>query len=72
MKVDVSSLEVISPKVQISDNYIETDYEYQTSHVKRTANGRIQIYRKNSHKPASPGRDFLSGQEKCPMVGDAR
>ncbi|XP_036334056.1 inositol-3-phosphate synthase [Rhagoletis pomonella] len=44
MKVDTASLEVISPKVQISDNYIETDYEYQTSHVRHTANGKIQVH----------------------------
>lgn len=44
MKVDAATLEVISPKVQITDNYIDTDYEYQTSHVKRTANGKIQVH----------------------------
>ncbi|XP_017472824.1 PREDICTED: inositol-3-phosphate synthase [Rhagoletis zephyria] len=44
MKVDTASLEVISPKVQISDHYIETDYEYQTSHVRHTANGKIQVH----------------------------
>lgn len=43
MKSDTATLEVISPKVQISENYIETDYEYQTSHVKRSANGKIQV-----------------------------
>lgn len=43
MKVDTATLEVISPKVQINENYIETDYEYQTSHVKRSANGKIQV-----------------------------
>ncbi|KNC24206.1 Inositol-3-phosphate synthase [Lucilia cuprina] len=38
------SLEVISPKVQITDSFIETDYEYQTSQVKRLANGKIQVF----------------------------
>lgn len=43
MKPTVESLEVISPKVQITDRFIETDYEYQTSHVKRLDNGKIQV-----------------------------
>lgn len=37
------TLEVISPHVQISESYIETDYAYQTSNVKRLANGKIQV-----------------------------
>ncbi|XP_067626396.1 inositol-3-phosphate synthase [Eurosta solidaginis] len=44
MKVDTATLEVISPKVKIGERYIETDYEYQTSNVKRTANGKIQVH----------------------------
>ena len=43
MKPTTECLEVISPKVQISESFIETDYDYQTSHVKRTANGKIQV-----------------------------
>lgn len=39
-----ASLEVISPKVQITDSFIETDYEYQTSQVKYLANGKIQVF----------------------------
>ncbi|EDX06015.1 GD10255 [Drosophila simulans] len=37
-----STLEVISPKVQVDDEFITTDYDYQTSHVKRTADGQLQ------------------------------
>ncbi|XP_065369290.1 inositol-3-phosphate synthase [Calliphora vicina] len=40
----VESLEVISPKVQITDSFIETDYEYQTSQVKYLPNGKIQVF----------------------------
>lgn len=43
MKPTVESLEVISPKVQITDSFIETDYEYQTSQVKYLPNGKIQV-----------------------------
>lgn len=43
MKPTVECLEVISPKVQITDSFIETDYEYQTSQVKRLPNGKIQV-----------------------------
>ncbi|XP_005176979.2 inositol-3-phosphate synthase [Musca domestica] len=39
-----TTLEVVSPNVQISENYIETDYTYQTSNVKRLANGKIQVF----------------------------
>lgn len=39
-----STLEVVSPKVQVNDDFIETDYEYQTSHVKRTASGQLQVH----------------------------
>lgn len=38
-----TTLEIVSPNVQISENYIETDYTYQTSNVKRLANGKIQV-----------------------------
>jgi len=38
-----STLEVISPKVQVDDEFITTDYDYQTSHVKRTADGQLQV-----------------------------
>lgn len=31
----MAKLEVISPKVQFTDDYIEVDYDYHTSHVKR-------------------------------------
>ncbi|KAM7343588.1 inositol-3-phosphate synthase [Cochliomyia hominivorax] len=43
MKPTVESLEIVSPKVQITERFIETDYEYQTSQVKRLANGKIQV-----------------------------
>ena len=43
MKPIVENLEVISPKVQITDSFIETDYEYQTSNVKRLPSGKIQV-----------------------------
>lgn len=39
-----TTLEVVSPNVLITENYIETDYTYQTSNVKRLANGKIQVY----------------------------
>ncbi|EDW00949.1 inositol-3-phosphate synthase [Drosophila grimshawi] len=39
-----STLEIISPKVHVDDDFIETDYEYQTSHVKRTAAGQLQVH----------------------------
>ncbi|XP_017868142.1 PREDICTED: inositol-3-phosphate synthase [Drosophila arizonae] len=39
-----STLEIISPKVHVDDEFIETDYEYQTSHVKRTATGQLQVH----------------------------
>lgn len=42
MKPILENLEVISPKVKISDSSIETDYEYQTSQVKRLTSGKIQ------------------------------
>ncbi|KAL7735190.1 hypothetical protein ACLKA6_014906 [Drosophila palustris] len=38
-----STLEIISPKVHVDDDFIETDYEYQTSHVKRSAAGQLQV-----------------------------
>lgn len=41
--ISAENLEVISPHVQITEDYIETDYTYQTSHVKRLANGKIQV-----------------------------
>ncbi|TMW48393.1 hypothetical protein DOY81_006522 [Sarcophaga bullata] len=44
MKPTTECLEVISPKVQITESFIETDYDYQTSHVKRTTNGKIQVF----------------------------
>lgn len=43
MKPTTECLEVISPKVQITESFIETDYDYQTSHVKHAANGKIQV-----------------------------
>lgn len=39
-----STLEIISPKVHVDDDFIETDYEYQTSHVKRSAAGKLQVH----------------------------
>ncbi|KAH8369865.1 hypothetical protein KR093_001285 [Drosophila rubida] len=39
-----STLEVISPKVHVDDEFIETDYDYQTSHVKRSASGQIHVH----------------------------
>ncbi|KAL9918522.1 inositol-3-phosphate synthase [Glossina fuscipes fuscipes] len=36
-------LEVVSPNVQITDDYIETDYDYQTSHVRRIGNDQMQV-----------------------------
>ncbi|KAH8271497.1 hypothetical protein KR018_000960 [Drosophila ironensis] len=39
-----STLEVVSPQVQVDDDFIQTDYEYQTSHVKRTASGQLQVH----------------------------
>lgn len=36
-------LEVVSPKVQITDDYIETDYDYQTSHVRHIGNDQMQV-----------------------------
>lgn len=38
-----STLEIISPKVHVDDEFIVTDYEYHTSHVKRTASGQLQV-----------------------------
>ena len=38
-----TNIEVISPNVQISPDFIETDYKYQTSQVKRTATGKYQV-----------------------------
>ncbi|XP_030555854.1 inositol-3-phosphate synthase isoform X1 [Drosophila novamexicana] len=43
-----STLEVISPKVHVDDKFIETDYEYQTSHVNRTASGTLQVHPKTT------------------------
>ncbi|XP_055855550.1 inositol-3-phosphate synthase [Episyrphus balteatus] len=40
--MSASNLEVLSPNVQIDENYIEVDYEYQTSSVKRDG-GKIQV-----------------------------
>ncbi|XP_037948629.1 inositol-3-phosphate synthase-like [Teleopsis dalmanni] len=37
-------MEIISPKVQNSEKFIETDYEYQTTKVKRNADGKIQVH----------------------------
>lgn len=36
-------LEVISPNVKISDDYIDSTIEYQTSHVKKLENGKVQV-----------------------------
>lgn len=38
-----STLEIISPKVHVDDEFIVTDYEYHTSHVKRCASGQLQV-----------------------------
>uniref|UniRef100_A0A1I8PC50 inositol-3-phosphate synthase n=1 Tax=Stomoxys calcitrans TaxID=35570 RepID=A0A1I8PC50_STOCA len=43
------TLEVISPNVQLTEDYIETDYAYQTSNVKRLANGKIQVFPETSN-----------------------
>ncbi|XP_075164862.1 inositol-3-phosphate synthase [Haematobia irritans] len=47
--VVTETLEVISPNVQITEDYIETDYAYQTSNVKRLANGKIQVFPETSN-----------------------
>ncbi|XP_017837695.1 inositol-3-phosphate synthase isoform X2 [Drosophila busckii] len=38
-----STLEIISPKVHVDADFIETDYDYQTTQVKRTAAGQLQV-----------------------------
>ncbi|XP_030375157.1 inositol-3-phosphate synthase [Scaptodrosophila lebanonensis] len=38
-----SVLEIISPNVHVDDEFIETDYEYKTSNVKRI-DGKVQVY----------------------------
>lgn len=40
--MSASKLEVLSPNVQIDENFIEVDYEYQTSSVKRDGD-KIQV-----------------------------
>ncbi|XP_060660189.1 inositol-3-phosphate synthase [Drosophila nasuta] len=51
-----STLEVISPKVHVDDEYIETDYDYQTSHVKRSAGGQIQVHPQTTSLKIRTGR----------------
>lgn len=51
-----STLEVISPKVQVDDEFITTDYDYQTSHVKRTADGQLQVHPQTTSLKIRTGR----------------
>ncbi|KAH8299754.1 hypothetical protein KR044_005475 [Drosophila immigrans] len=51
-----STLEIISPKVHVDDEFIETDYEYQTSHVKRSAAGQIQVHPQTTSLKIRTGR----------------
>ncbi|SPP75670.1 inositol-3-phosphate synthase [Drosophila guanche] len=51
-----STLEIISPKVRVDDDFIETDYEYQTSHVKRTASGQLQVHPQTTALKIRTGR----------------
>ncbi|XP_016941206.3 inositol-3-phosphate synthase [Drosophila suzukii] len=51
-----STLEVISPKVQVDDEFITTDYDYQTSHVKRTADGKLQVHPQTTALKIRTGR----------------
>ncbi|XP_017132898.1 inositol-3-phosphate synthase [Drosophila elegans] len=51
-----STLEVVSPKVQVDDEFITTDYDYQTSHVKRTADGQLQVHPQTTSLKIRTGR----------------
>lgn len=37
------NLEIVSPNVKISDEYIESTIEYQVSHVRKLDDGKIQV-----------------------------
>lgn len=37
------NLEIVSPNVKISDEYIESMIEYQISHVRKLDDGKIQV-----------------------------
>ncbi|XP_068146921.1 inositol-3-phosphate synthase [Drosophila tropicalis] len=51
-----STLEIISPKVQVDDDFIETLYDYHTSQVKRTANGQLQVHPETTTLKIRTGR----------------
>ncbi|KAH8418431.1 hypothetical protein KR222_010248 [Zaprionus bogoriensis] len=51
-----STLEIISPKVHVDDEFIETDYEYHTSHVRRTAAGQLQVHPQTTALKIRTGR----------------
>lgn len=43
MKPPATNVEYVSPNVHISEDFIEADYEYHTAHVKRCADGKIEV-----------------------------
>ncbi|XP_017049950.1 inositol-3-phosphate synthase [Drosophila ficusphila] len=51
-----STLEVVSPKVKLDDEFITTDYDYQTSHVKRSADGQLQVHPQTTALKIRTGR----------------
>ncbi|XP_020815446.1 inositol-3-phosphate synthase [Drosophila serrata] len=53
---NASTLEVVSPKVRVENDFITSDYEYQTSHVKRTSSGQLQVHPQTTALKIRTGR----------------